>query len=101
MRVLLQAVFTDLGATLGERNLTIAKGESLVMDFSSIDLRTIKLWKEVDTSISLYVSANVSGWDLLGNLFGVFKGVFFFFFLIIHILISFSSVLCSTTHHGV
>ena len=56
-RVLLWAVFTDLGVTLAERNLSITKGESLVMGFSSIDSRTIKIGKEVDTSsISLFVN---------------------------------------------
>ncbi len=52
----------------------------LVMGFSSIDLRTIKLRKEVDTSsisLSLYESVNVSRWDLLGNLFGICWGLSF------------------------
>ena len=40
MRVLLRVVFTDLGATLAEINLSIAKGECLVIGFSSIDPRT-------------------------------------------------------------
>ena len=35
------------------------------MKFSSIDSRTIKL-----TTVT--VSVNVSGWDLLGNLFGIY-----------------------------
>ena len=93
MMMLLQAVFTDLGATLAETNLSIAKRESLVMGFSSIDLRTIKLGKEINTSsisLSLYVS--VLGWDLLGNLFGIHWG---FFFDEPCLLISFSLVLCS------
>ena len=36
MKLLLWTVFIDLGATLAERNHSIAKGESLVMGFSSI-----------------------------------------------------------------
>ena len=85
MRVLLRAVFTDLGAMLAERNLSIAKGQSLVMGFSSIESWTIMLGKKVDTSfisLSLYVSAkvSVSGRDLLGNLFDI-HWVFLFFWI--------------------
>ncbi len=55
MRVLLLAVLTDLGAKLTERNHSIAKEESLVMGYFS-GSRTIKLRKEVGSSISLSLS---------------------------------------------
>ena len=71
MRVLLQVVFTDLHVILAVRNFYIPKRENLVKCFSSINLRTIKLGKEVDTSISLSVNVSVLGWDLLCNLFGI------------------------------
>ena len=81
MRVSLWVVLTDISATLAERNISVAKGESLVIGFSSTVLRTLELGKEVDTSsisLSLYVSVKVSasGWDFLGNLFGIWgRGV--------------------------
>ena len=53
MRVLLWAVFTNLGTTLAERNLFIIKGESFVIGFSSADLRTINLKKGAATSFML------------------------------------------------
>ena len=77
MRVLLWAGFTDLSATLAERNLS-AKGESLAMGFSFINSRIIKLGIEVVTSLLL--SLNVLGWDLLGNLFDIHWGFVLFFF---------------------
>ena len=77
MRVLLRVAFTDLGATFAEKNLSIAKGESLVIGFSSVDSRTMNLGKVVTSSMSLSlslsvsVSVSVSGCDLFGCLFGI------------------------------
>ena len=97
-KVLLWAVFTDLGATFAERNLSIAKGESLVRGLSTIDSRTMKLEKEVITSKTVNVS--VSGWDLLGNLFNISRRVGFSLHKLC-LLFDFSLVQCSITHHEV
>ena len=78
MRVLLQTAFLTWVLHKQRKIFLLQKGENLVMGLSSIDSKTIKLGKEVDTSISLPV--NVSGQDLLGNLFGIHWFFFCFFF---------------------
>ena len=96
MRVSLWAVFTDLHDTFAERNLSVAKGESMVIHFSSIDMRTIQLKKEVVTSsILLLLKVPVSGRviHLVYLEWGVKNKPC--------LLIGFSLILCAPIHHGV
>lgn len=59
----------DLDATFAEKYISIAKQESFVMGFYSVDSRTMKLGKVVFTS-SMSLSVYVPEWSFLVNFCG-------------------------------
>ena len=90
--LLLRVVFTVLGTTFAERNLSIVK------DFLSIE--TMKLGKEVVASsmlLSLSTSVSMSGWHLLDNL----NEVHWVLCCLNKLFLSFLLVLCSTNYYKV
>ena len=69
----MDVVLTVLGITFAETNFSIAKRKSFEICFPSVDLRTMKLGKEV-VAFSILRLPSVSAWNLLDNFMELYRG---------------------------